>query len=116
MKNRAQQQAQAPRKSDIPKWEQLPNWEIVIQTHPQQSMPPHPPRGADKGPICVIKFAEPKYIFFLPKNAPQRAQKCETVSRHLGNTDYDVPTLFTLVHKCHQTCPTVSCPCPPIRH
>ena len=85
MKNRAQQQARAPSNTDIPKWEQLPNWEIVIQTHPLQSMPPHPPRGTDKGPICVIKSPEPKYIFSPPKNAPRRAQKRETVSGHLGN-------------------------------
>src|SRR6267378_4470444 len=108
MENCAQQQARAPSKSDIPKWEQLPNWEIVIQTHLLQSMPPHLPRGTDKGPIYVIKSAEPKYIFCPPKNAPRRAQKCETVSGHLGNADYDVPTLFTLVYKCHQTRPTVS--------
>ena len=108
MKNRAQQQARAPSNTDIPKWEQLPNREIVIQTHPLQSMPPHPPRHAEKGPICVIKYPEPNYIFFPPKNAPRRAQKRETVSGHLGNADYDVPTLFTFVYKCHQTRPTVS--------
>ena len=106
----------SPKQSDIPKWEQLPNQKIIIQTHLLQSMPPQLPRGTDKGPICVIKSAEPKYIFFPPKNAPRRAQKCETVSRHLGNADYHVPTLFTLVYKCHQTHPTVSWPCPPIWH
>ena len=47
----------------------LPNWDIIIQTHPLQSIPPHPPWGADKGPICVIKYPEPKYIFFPPENA-----------------------------------------------
>src|SRR6266446_10160429 len=90
MKNHAQQQARAPSNTDIPKWEQLPNWEIVIQTHPLQSISLHPPRGTDKGPICVIKSPEPKYIFFPPENAPRRAQKRETVSGHLENVDYDV--------------------------
>ena len=90
MKNHAQQQAQAWRNMHIPKWEYLPNWDIVIQTHLRQSMPLQPPLGADKGPICVIKSPEPKYIFFPPENAPQRAQKRKTVTGHLGNVDYDV--------------------------
>jgi len=85
MENRAQQQAPAQSNSYIPKWEYLPNWDCVIQTHPLQSIPPHPPWGADKGPICVIKYPEPKYIFFPPENAPRCAQKRETVSGHLGN-------------------------------
>ena len=89
MKNRAQQQARAQSISYIPKWEYLPNWDCVIQTHPLQSTPPHPPWHADKGPIRVIKYPEPKYIFFPPKNAPRRAQKRETVSGHLRNVDYD---------------------------
>ena len=85
MENRAQQQARAQSNSYIPKWEYLPNWDCVIQTHPLQSIQPHPPWGADKGPICVIKYPEPKYIFFPPENACQRAQKRKTVSGHLGN-------------------------------
>ena len=89
-KNRAQQQARAPSNSYIPKWEYLPNWDIVIQTHLLQSTPPQPLWGADKGPKCVIKSPEPKYIYFAPQNAPRRAQKRETVSGHLGNFDYDV--------------------------
>ena len=90
MKNHAQQQAQAWRNMYIPKWEYLPNWDVLIQTHPLQSTPLHPPWGADKCPICVINYPEPKYIFFPPKNAPRRMQKCETVSGHLGNSDYEV--------------------------
>src|SRR5436853_5928903 len=85
-KNRAQQQARAPSNLYIPNWEYLPNWDIVIQTHPLQSTPRQPPWGVDKGPICVIKSPEPKYIYFPPKNAPRRAQKRETVSGHLGNS------------------------------
>src|SRR5437016_14461142 len=50
-----------------------------------QSIPPHLPRGVEKGPICIIKSPKPKYIFFPPENAPGRAQKRETVSGHLGN-------------------------------
>ena len=85
MENRAQKQARAQSNSSIPKWEYLPNWDCVIQMHPLQSIPQHPPWGVDKGPICVIKYPEPKYIFSPPKNEPQRAQKRETVSGHLGN-------------------------------
>jgi len=85
MKNRVQQEARAPENKYIPKWKCLPNWDNVIQIHPLQSIPPHPPWGAGKGLICVIKYAEPKYIFFPPKNGPRRAQKRETVSRHFGN-------------------------------
>src|SRR5436853_2950943 len=95
MENRAQQQARAPSNSYIPKWEYLPNWDCVIQAHPLQSTPPHPPWGADKGPICVIKSPQPKYIFFLPKNAARRAQKRKTVSGHLRNIDYDVSHIDT---------------------
>ena len=73
MKNHAQQQAQAQRNTHIPKWDYLPNWDVVIQTHPQQSTPLHLPWGAEKGPICVINYPEPKYIFSPPKNAPRRA-------------------------------------------
>jgi len=90
VKNRAQQQAQAQRNTHIPKWDYLPNWDVVIQTHPLQSTPLQLPWSADKGPICVIKCPEPKYIFVPPKNAPRRAQKLKTVSGHLGNVDYDV--------------------------
>ena len=90
MKNHAQQQAQAWRNMHIPKWKYLPNWDIVIQTHPLQSTRLHPPWGADKGPIGVINYPEPKYIFFPPENAPRRAQKRKTVTGHLGNVDYDV--------------------------
>ena len=104
MKNCAQQQARAPSNTDIPKWEQLPNREIVIQTHPLQSMPPHPPRGADKGPICVIKSPEPKYIIFPPKNGAQRAQRRETVSGHLGKA---VSHVVDTCLQCHQSRPTV---------
>src|SRR5437016_10625028 len=85
MENQAQQQARAQNNSYIPKWEYLPNWDSVIQTHPLQSIPPHPPWGADKGPICIIKYPEPKYNFFPPENAPRHAQKRKTVSGHLGN-------------------------------
>jgi len=74
----------------IPKWKDIPDWDIVIQTHPLQSIPLHPPWGADKGPIYTINYPESKYIFFLPENGPQRMQKRETVSGHLGITDYDV--------------------------
>ena len=85
MENQAQQQARAPRNLYIQKWEYLPNWDCIIQTHLLQSIPPHPPRGADKGSICVIKYPEPKYILFAPENAPQLAQKCKTVSGHPRN-------------------------------
>ena len=85
LKNRAQQHAQAWSNMHISKWEYLPNWDVVIQTHPLQSIPLQLPWGAEKCPIFVIKFPEPKYIFFPPENAPRRAQKCETVSGHLGN-------------------------------
>src|SRR5436853_5087190 len=85
MENRAQQQAQAPSNSYIPKWEYLPNWDCVIQMHPPQSIPPRGPWGVEKGPICVIKYPEPKYIFSPPENAPQHAQKHKTVSGYLGN-------------------------------
>ena len=85
MENRAQQQARAQSNSYIPKWEYLPNWDCVIQTHLLQSIPPHLPWGADKGLIYVIKYPEPKYFFFPPENAPQRAQRRETVSGHLRN-------------------------------
>ena len=74
----------------IPKWEYLPNWDVVIQTHPLQSTPLHLPWGADEGPIYVINYPEPKYNFFPPKNAARRTQKRETVSGHLGNSDYEV--------------------------
>ena len=70
VENQAQQQVRAPSNSYIPKWEYLPNWDNIIQTHPLQSIPPHPPWGADKGPICIIKCPESKYIFFPPENAP----------------------------------------------
>ena len=90
MKNRSQQQAQAQRNTHIPKWEYLPNWDVVIQTHPLQSTPLHLPWGVDEGPIYVINYPEPKYNFFPPKNAPRRTQKRETVSGHIGNSDYEV--------------------------
>ena len=90
MKNRAQEQAQAQRNVHIPKWEYLPNWDVIIQTHPLQSTPLHLPWGADEGPIYVINYPEPKYNFFPPKNAPRRTQKRETVSGHIGNSDYEV--------------------------
>ena len=88
----------------IPKWEYLPNWDIIIQTHPLQSMPPHLPWVADKGPIYAINYPEPKYIFSPPKNAPRRTQKCETVSRHLGNSDYE---FSHVVDTCLQVPPTL---------
>jgi hypothetical protein len=87
----------------ILKWEYLPNLDVIIQTHPLQSTPPHLPWGADKGPLCVINYPEPKYIFFPPKNAPRRTQKCETVSGHLGNSDYEVSHV---VDTCLQVPPT----------
>ena len=86
----------------IPKWQYLPNWEVVIQTHPLQSTPLHLPWGADKGPIYVINYPEPKYIFFPPKNATRRTQKRETVSGHLGNSDYEVSHI---VDTCLQVSP-----------
>ena len=104
MENRAQQQARAQSNPYIPKWEYLPNWDNVIQTHPLQSIPPHPPWSAHKGPIYVIKSPEPKYIFFPPENARQRAQRRETVSGHLGNA---VSHVVDTCLQCHQSRPTV---------
>ena len=100
---RAQQQARAPSNEPIPIWKHLPNRDIDIQTHPVQSIPLHPPCVADKGPIYAINYPEPKYIFFPPKNAPRRTQKCETVSGHLGNSDYEVSHV---VDTCLQVPPT----------
>jgi len=60
--------------------------------HPNSSAAIHPTApalGADKGPIYVINYSEPKYIFFPPKNAPRRTQKRETVSGHFGSDDYE---------------------------
>ena len=82
----------------------LPNWEVIIQIHPLKSNPPQPPWGADKGPIRVFKYAEPKYIFFLPKNGPRRAQKRKTVSGHFGNA---VSHVVDTCLQCHQSRPTV---------
>ena len=117
MENRAQQQARAQINSHIPKWEYLPNWDCVIQTHPLQSTPPHPPWGADKGPICIIKYPEPKYIFSPPKNDPQRAQKRETVSGHLRNAvSHVVDTCLQVPSIPPNSAAPVYLPRPPIRH
>ena len=85
MKNRVQQEARAPENKYIPKWKYLLNWDNVIQIHSLQSIPPQPPWRADKCPIYVIKYPEPKYVLCPPKNAPRRAQKRETVSKHPRN-------------------------------
>ena len=116
-KNRAQRQARAPRNSNIQKWEYLPNWDCIIQTHSLQSIPPHLPWGADKGPIYVIKSPEPKYIFFPPENAPRRAQKCKTVSGHLGNAVSHVVDICLQLPSIppNSAAPTYL-PRPPIRH
>ena len=117
MENRAQQQARAPSNSSIPKWKYLPNWDCVIQTHPLQSIPPHPPWGADKGPIYVIKYPEPKYIFCPPENAAQHAQKRETVSGHLGNAvSHVVDTCLQLPSIPPNSAAPVYLPRPPTRH
>src|SRR6266567_1527036 len=75
----------APSNLYVSKWENIPNWEIVIQMHLVQSIPPHLPCGAEKGPIYVIKYPEPKYIFCPPKSTPRRMKKCETVNRRPRN-------------------------------
>ena len=117
MENRAQQQARAQSNLYIPKWEYLPNWDCVIQMHLLQSTPPHLPWGADKGPICVIKYPEPKYIFSPPKNDPQRAQKRETGSGHLGNAvSHVVDTYLQVPSIPPNSAVPVYPPRPPIRH
>ena len=117
IKNGGQWQPRAPENKYIPKWKYFPNWDIVIQTHPLQSIPPHPPWGADKGPICVIKCPEPKYIFFPPENAPRRAQKRKTVSRHLGNAvSHVVDICLQLPSIPLNSAAPIYLPRPPIRH
>ena len=101
IKNGGQQQARAPENKYIPKWKYFPNWDIIIQTHPLQSISPHLLWHVDKRPIYVIKYPEPKYIFCLPKNAPRCAQKHETVSKHPSSA------VSHVVYKCHRSCPTV---------
>jgi len=77
MKTVPNSKPEAQSNADILKWEQLPDWEIVIQTHLLRSIPPHLPRGADKGPICVIKYAEPKYNFSHPKMPPDERKSAK---------------------------------------
>ena len=64
--------------------------EHIIQSAPMQSILSRPHSHAEKGGQGVIKSHLPKYIFSLPQSAPQRTQKRETVSGHLGNSDYGV--------------------------
>ena len=98
----------------IPKWKYIPNWDNVIQIHPLQSIPPHPPWRADKCPIYVIKFPEPKYVLCPPKNAPRRAQKRETVSKHPRNAvSHVVDTYLQLPSNVIQSAPSQSIPSRP---
>src|SRR6266568_2884884 len=57
----------------------------IIQSPLMQSIPSCPRWHGEKGGQGVIKLYLPKYIFSPPQCAPQCAQKCKTVSGHLGN-------------------------------
>src|SRR6266567_7787130 len=106
----------APSNLYVSKWENIPNWEIVIQTHLLQSIPPHPPCGAEKGPIDVIKYPEPKYIFCPPKSTPRRMKKCETViSRPRNAVSHVVDTCLHAPSTPPNSTPPMSLPRPPIR-
>src|SRR6266567_2183985 len=56
-----------------------------IQMHILASIPSRPRWRGEKGGQGVVISYLPKYIFSPPQSAPQCAQKCKTVSGHLGN-------------------------------
>src|SRR6266567_8527042 len=105
----------APSNLYVSKWENIPNWEIVIQTHLLQSIPPHLPCGMEKGPIYVIKYPEPKYIFFPPKSAPRRMKKRKTViSRPRNAVSHIVDTCLHAPSTPPNSNPPMSPPPPPL--